>query len=229
MCHDPHVGTATGDEGWPKLILVAPVLAALLLFHFIAVGLFVCPPNLVSVQARPWVHAYVVPYFSQSWELFAPEPANRNDVLHVRCHLREDGTDRVTDWIDVKAPWIEARERNRFGVSSRMLRAQQSRLAASRQFERKIIAQLDVAHAPPATEILDAEAEAVFEQGKEHTQRIASAACKRRFAAETTTITEVEARLVTVPVVEYGKRDDGHARQGTAMALPPMRYVEVSL
>lgn len=228
MCHDPNVGTATGDDGWPRLILVAPVLAALLLLHFIAVGLFVCPPNLVSVAARPWVHAYVVPYLSQSWELFAPEPANRNESLHVRCHLRDGEAVRTTDWIDITAPWIAAHQRNRFGASSRMLRAQKARLAPARQLERKVLAQLDDEQARRATEILDAEADAVFERGKEHTRRIASAACKRRFAAQTTTITHVEARMVTVPVVEYGRRDDG-APQGTAIALPKMPYVEVSL
>ena len=121
----------------PKSMLAAPVLLGLLVVHFVAVGLHVCPPNPVSVAARPWVDAYIHPFFFQRWELFAPEPGGKNRALEIRCHRREAQGPVVTDWIDVTAPLIAAHQRNRFGAAGRMLRAANPRLMIDQDSLRK--------------------------------------------------------------------------------------------
>lgn len=210
----------------PKSMLAAPILLGLLVFHFVAVGLHVCPPNPVSVAAQPWVDPYIHPYFSQSWELFAPEPGGTNDAVHIRCHRWDEEALVVTDWINITAPMLGAHQRNRFGAASRMLRAARPRLVRNQEEERRAVRHMDGDLAERATELLDARAAAYLERGKAHMQRLASAECKRRFGPA---IEQVEARRVSTKVPPYGLRESPPSRAATAIALPPMPYVEVSL
>ncbi len=230
MCENGFVRAPADDRKVPTVVLAAPVLLGLLLFHFVAVGLHVCPPNPVSLSARPWVQAYLSPYFVQRWRLFAPDPGGRNELLHVRCHLREGSTRSSTDWIDVTTPIIQAHQRNRLGAPSRVLRAYRPQLGVARDLERRAIKHLDGELAEWATRRLDEEAAAVFDQGKAHVQRIASAECKRRFATHQVAIEQVEARLITVAVPPFGRRGvNVEVREGTALNLSAMDYVEVDL
>ena len=213
----------------PTIIVVAPVLLGLLMFHFVMVGLYVCPPNPVSLTARPWVHAYISPYFTQRWQLFAPEPGGINEYVHVRCHLVEGDQPRITPWVDVTTPLLRAHQRNRLGASSRMLRASMPRLIAAQSKERAAIDHLDGPLADEARARLDREAQRVFEQGRAHLQRLASAECKRRHAAPDVRIERVEARRLSKKVPPYGMRHRAPPDPGRGYALPPMDYVEVSL
>lgn len=210
----------------PKSMLAAPLLLGLLVFHFIAVGLHVCPPNLVSVAARPWVDAYIHPYFTQRWELFAPDPGGINRAVHIRCHRVAADGPVATDWIDVTAPLVAAHQRNRFGAAGRVLRAANPRLTIDQVLERRAVETMDGELAEQALEVLDERARRVFERGKAHAQRVASAECKRRFGSE---IEQVEVRVVISRVAPYGQRHAPPPQTPTAIALPPMPYVEVSL
>lgn len=216
------------DDGRvPKTLLAVPVLLGLLLAHFTLVGLHVVPPNPVSLKARPAIRAWVLPYFSQRWELFAPEPGGKNTWIHVRCGLADADGEYVTPWIDVTTPLLEQHHANRLGQAHRMLRAFRPRLAHNRDFERRAVKHLDGELAERATAYLDEDARLQFERGRSHMQRLASAECKRRFGS--TTIREVEARRVTAPVPAFGRRGDATPPDARALTLPAMPYVEVAL
>lgn len=229
MRTDPDSCAPATDDEVPRITFVAPVLLGFLLFHFVAVGLYVCPPNPLSIAAKPWVQAYLLPHFGQRWQLFAPDPGGRNEAIHVRCHLREGDVERLTDWIDVTEPLLRAHQRNRFGAPSRMLRAFRPRITVSRELERRAVRHLDGELAATATALLDEEAAAVLERGRAHMQRLASAECKRRYADEGVQIERVEARQVSTKVPPYGLRHAAPEPDGAAIVFPPMDYVEVDL
>ncbi len=226
MREDQFANAPHDARRWPKSLLAAPILLGLLVFHFTAVGLYVCPPNPVSLASRAWVEPYINPYFSQRWELFAPEPGGTNDSVQVRCHRQVAGALVVTDWIDITAPLVRAHQRNRLGSASRMLRAARPRLAKDQRALRRAVRHLDGELAERATALLDDEATAYFERGKAHLQRLASAECKRRFGSE---VELIEARRLSTKVPPYGLADAPPSQRATAIAVPPMPYVEVSL
>lgn len=225
MCDKQLAHAPNSARRLPPSMAAAPILLGLLVFHFMAVGLHVCPPNPVSVAAQAWVRPYIHPYFSQRWELFAPEPAGTNYAVHIRCHRLDDNERIVTDWIDITAPLLDAHQRNRFGAASRMLRASRPRLTTNRKTERRAVASMDGPLARRATELLDAEGRRAFERGAAHAQRLASAECARRFDD---VIEQVEVRIVSTKVPPYGLRHDPPPQSPTAIVLPAMPYVEVS-
>lgn len=216
-------------ESLPKTLLAAPVLLGLLLVHFTLVGLHVVPPNPISMRAQPAISAWVLPYFAQRWELFAPEPAGKSAWIHVRCHVHDEDGEHLTPWLDITTPLIEAHHRNRLGQANRMLRASRPQLAIDRELERKAIKHLDTEPSRRAARILADEAELQFEHGKAHMQRLASAECKRRFAGRGVVIDTVQARQVRSEIPAFGARHDTTSVEGQALTLPPMDYVEVSL
>lgn len=213
----------------PKTLLAAPVLLGFLVVHFTLVGLHVVPPNPISLKATPVIRAWVLPYFSQRWELFAPEPAGKNEWTHVRCHLVDEDGEHITPWIDVTTPLVQAHQRNRLGQASRMLRASRPALGVDRVFERRAIEHLGSERAAQATRLLDDEAAEQFERGKAHMQRLASAECKRRFARPGVAIEKVEARALHSKIPPFGARHRTKTLNAQAMTLPPMDYVEVTL
>ncbi len=229
MNENPTSPPAPPGDPIPRTLLAAPLLLGALVLHFVAVAMYVGPPNPASTAARPWVDAYIHPYFTQRWQLFAPEPAGRNQVMHIRCTLDSGAGPQLTPWIDITTPLVEAHQRNRLGSASRMLRATEPRLFPSQGRQRKALERLGGPLAEQAREALDHEADVVFSRGKAHLQRLASAECKRRHAAAGVQIARVEARRVVTKVPPYGRRHEPNDDQGTAYVMPTMDYVEVDL
>jgi hypothetical protein len=83
-----------------SFIAVAVVLVGL---HLVSVTLAALPPNRYSDAARPQT-AYLDPYFTQNWRLFAPSPVAEDHTVRFQgAYLDADGTPATTDWID----WTE--------------------------------------------------------------------------------------------------------------------------
>ncbi|MDT0307093.1 DUF5819 family protein [Streptomyces sp. DSM 44917] len=95
----------------PARLIVGTALTALggfTLWHLAMVFLFVAPSNDISEEYEETVRGYVYPEFEQNWRLFAPNPVQRNEAVHVRAEIRGgDGVRRVTDWIDLTAMDVE--------------------------------------------------------------------------------------------------------------------------
>ncbi len=79
------------------------VAIAIFGLHLVSVTLAALPPNRYSdaVQGQT---AYLDPYFTQNWRLFAPNPISEDrNLLFQGAYLRADGTPATTDWVD----WTE--------------------------------------------------------------------------------------------------------------------------
>ncbi|WP_063784335.1 DUF5819 family protein [Streptomyces sp. SBT349] len=100
-----------GSLSLPSRIVIALAvggLAAFVAWHMAMVFLFVAPDNTLNEDHRDTVRGYIYPEFEQNWKLFAPNPLQRNEEVHVRAEVvEEDGTRRTTDWIDLTEADIE--------------------------------------------------------------------------------------------------------------------------
>lgn len=76
------------------------VAVALVGLHLVSVTLAALPPNRVSDAAREQT-AYLDPYFTQNWRLFAPTPISEDrTVLFQGAYVRADGSSATTGWLD---------------------------------------------------------------------------------------------------------------------------------
>ncbi|MET1038205.1 MAG: DUF5819 family protein [Aeromicrobium sp.] len=76
------------------------VAVALVGLHLVSVTLAALPPNRYSDAARAQT-AYLDPYFTQNWRLFAPSPiAEDRTLVFQGAYRRADGTSATTDWLD---------------------------------------------------------------------------------------------------------------------------------
>ncbi len=92
---------------------------AWLAFHFALTGLYVLHENPLRTALAPVVNAYVDTYFSQNWDLFAPNPLSHNLSLLVRPLTRAEVVAAETrgvpgtGWYDLTRP-LSAQHHNPF-------------------------------------------------------------------------------------------------------------------
>ena len=68
--------------------------------HLVSVTLAALPPNRLSAQAHDET-AYLDPYFTQNWRLFAPSPiAEDRALLFQGAYAGDDGAIVETEWVD---------------------------------------------------------------------------------------------------------------------------------
>jgi len=105
--------------GTVVLCLVASLLHVLLVF------LHVAPPNVVSQRYSGQINGWIYPIFEQSWRLFAPDPEPvTRQILARTMRTAPDGSEQVSDWLDLTAVDESAVEHNFFPshTSQNMLR-----------------------------------------------------------------------------------------------------------
>jgi hypothetical protein len=89
------------------IALAVGTLAVYAIYHLTLVFFFVSPTNTLSEEYDEGMREYIYPEFEQSWQLFAPNPLQRNVAVEVRAEMREDGGQRITDWISLSDMDIE--------------------------------------------------------------------------------------------------------------------------
>jgi len=67
----------------------------------------------------------MLPWYGQSWSVFAPAPINGDYLLKVRAHVERDGELELTDWVDATAAELSLARYNLFppraaGLSSQL-------------------------------------------------------------------------------------------------------------
>ncbi|MFP3988294.1 DUF5819 family protein [Streptomyces sp. E11-3] len=88
---------------------------AVTLVHVVLVFLYVAPSNTISQAYNQQINAWVRPWFSQNWRLFAPDPQSVNRQISARvAHTAPNGTTQVSDWIDVSSMDASAVKHNAF-------------------------------------------------------------------------------------------------------------------
>jgi hypothetical protein len=77
-------------------------VAILLLWHLLASFLWIAPYSATARSVVPGnlLSQYMLPFFGQSWSVFAPEPINGDYTLKVRATVRDDEGERTTKWVD---------------------------------------------------------------------------------------------------------------------------------
>ena len=77
--------------------------------HTLMTIVHVAPINPISIAVDPAVSAYMLPFFQQNWQLFAPEPINSENGILVRAAVRtDDGSETITEFYDLTSPTIQA-------------------------------------------------------------------------------------------------------------------------
>ncbi|WP_233556022.1 DUF5819 family protein [Galactobacter caseinivorans] len=82
-----------------RLVMSAAVLFTA--WHLFASLLWIAPPSPArDVVPGNLLTQYMIPFFGQSWSVFAPEPINGDHRLFVRAVVATDGTNRTTEWVN---------------------------------------------------------------------------------------------------------------------------------
>lgn len=186
----------------------------LLAFHFVMTGLHLQPDNPFRDQVYPMVEAYMAPYFTQNWKLFAPTPEEPSKHIAVVCRFADPALEDSAV-IDITAPHYEAMHKYRLSSSQRIVRAQvypltlvhppkdnalnaMAKLADSEDpAERELAASLEAAQAESQ------------ERGMRLLGRVASAECQRRYPDAP--IAEVQLLYFHETAPKFSQRNDADA------------------
>ena len=107
--------------------------AAFAAWHVFASFLWISPPSeLRTVVPGNALSNYMIPWFGQSWSVFAPEPINGDYILKIRAII-PDGQDAegatkytATEWVDASDAELDTARYNLFPPRSAILATQQS-------------------------------------------------------------------------------------------------------
>jgi len=79
------------------------LVGAVTVWHVFASFLWISPPSVVrELVPGTALDSYMIPWFGQSWSVFAPEPINGDYTLEVRAilHTAGGGESEPTEWVD---------------------------------------------------------------------------------------------------------------------------------
>lgn len=189
--------------------------AGMLVFHFTMTVLHVEPDNPLRDRLFPLVNAYMSPYFTQNWRLFAPLPEEPSKHMGVACRFAEPGKPD-TEVIDITAPHYEQLHRYRLSPSQRIIRTQVyplMRLHPPRDMSTTAMEKLADSEDEGERAIAQA-----LEQAQEKSRnaglrlmaRAASVECDRRFPGEK--ISEVQLRYFHERAPKFSKRNEPDAK-----------------
>ncbi len=99
----------------PSFVLVG----ALFVFHFLVIAVELMPDNPIGHQYKYQVAGYLEPFFTQNWNLFAPNPINSNVTLRYRFEMFDSGQKKTTSWLDATTPVIETKHASFWTPSQR--------------------------------------------------------------------------------------------------------------
>lgn len=102
-------------------------------WHIFASFLWISPPSeLRTLVPGKTLTNYMIPWFGQSWSVFAPEPINGDYRLEVRAIVVEEGTEDTeptyvaTDWVNATDVELSKSRYNLFPPRAAILATQQS-------------------------------------------------------------------------------------------------------
>ncbi|SHE68460.1 hypothetical protein SAMN05444392_102369 [Seinonella peptonophila] len=90
------------------IIGLSTALSIILFIHFAITFIYLSPDN--SFRTKHWnvMNEYMSPFFTQNWNLFAPNPVNRHESLQVRLRYTDaNGYTKTSPWLEVSKPIIQ--------------------------------------------------------------------------------------------------------------------------
>jgi hypothetical protein len=179
---------------------------AALTVHFGMTLLYLTPTNPIRMALAAPMEGYMLPWFEQRWELFAPSPVGATRYLLVACRTDEDEAD--PPWHDVSSALLDAKYRYRITPADRLQRAVQAATGMIFPTKRDLV---DKMRSRPEDFEEDLtrieEAQSLRRQaGERLLARVASADCDNRLGQGVTT--SVRARIVLRESPPYSRRTD---------------------
>lgn len=96
-------------------------------FHFTVIAMDLLPDNPLKHQFKYEVANYVSPFFSQTWNLFAPNPVNKNSTILLKYYVHQgNGQVDSTAWNDIMEPLLEQRRQSFWSPVQRVLKSMTS-------------------------------------------------------------------------------------------------------
>jgi hypothetical protein len=196
----------------PWAFAALAVAAALtLLAHFVCTAISVFPPNPLSTQLTPVAQAWLAPYFTQSWRLFAPDPGGPSFVLLVQCRT-DDGAS--TPWIDVTTPLYESARANRLHPAQTLHRLDKGAIASMlgtrdafvEHLEAKLAAEPDNEALRDVVDTVAQREQPGLEQRARPLMRLASAYCGG--VVDSAALAEVRVRIDVFEIPPFSRRHD---------------------
>lgn len=89
---------STPPRPWVRLVAFGAVVVTA--WHVFASFLWIGPPTpLREVVPGNALTSYMIPFFGQSWSVFAPEPINGDYHFNVRAVIEREGEEIETGWV----------------------------------------------------------------------------------------------------------------------------------
>lgn len=185
---------------------VLGVALAALTFHFGMTLLYLTPTNPIRMALSDPMEGYMLPWFEQRWELFAPSPVGATRTLLVACRTDEDEAD--PPWHDVSGALLDAKYRYRITPADRLQRAVQAATGMIFPTKRPLVDKMrsrpeDFEEDLSRLDSLQSERRQV---GERVLARVASADCDHRLGQGRTTA--VRARILLREAPPYSRRTD---------------------
>lgn len=201
--------------------VVAGGLITALTVHFALTLLYLMPANPVGLRVRPAVSAYMDPFFTQNWALFAPDPIVDTRELLVSCRIR-DGHGGATDtaWANITSPLRDKRAEYRVGPANAIERAQMGPLHLVLAPGDPLIERLARDKGKEFAALIadyEQERKRTAERGHRLLRRVASAACDRLYGDGAAT--EVAMRMLVTESPPFSRRAEPLSSSAT-------RYVD---
>jgi hypothetical protein len=106
---------------------VALLCTILTAWHIFATFLWISPPTQIrALIPGNLLTAYMIPFYGQSWSVFAPEPINGDLILKVRAEVVKNGKSTRTEWVDATAAELSMSHHNLFPPRAANLGTQQA-------------------------------------------------------------------------------------------------------
>jgi hypothetical protein len=194
-----------------RVVSAAPlVLGVLLAAHFGATLIHLMPMNPIKMRLQPAVDRYIEPYFSQRWELFAPDPVLDTREVLVACRVKQpSGADQETAWSNVTTPLRQLKYHYRLTPADRLERVQSGALHVAFPPDDAVLAKIRKQHDVneeyrKTIATFDEAKKRDFELGSRLLGRVASAECDRTFGFGLTTAVRV--RMLVLRSPPFSKR-----------------------
>ena len=97
-------------------------LVLMLIGHFTVVAFSMLPANPISHQYKYQIQGYMNPWFSQTWNLFAPNPIAANQRLLFQYEVFQKGKALNSGWVDVVEPLTDLKKVSYWSPVQRILK-----------------------------------------------------------------------------------------------------------
>jgi hypothetical protein len=96
-------------------------------WHIFASFLWIAPPTQIrTLVPGNLLTSYMIPFYGQSWSVFAPVPINGDLILKVRAVIDKGGKPATTYWVDATAAELSMSRHNLFPPRAANLATQQA-------------------------------------------------------------------------------------------------------